>query len=927
MMKKRYSFRKSLILNAVGVCMIVTISFVGVVSVIIGIQNEALSKQIFVNAFGTIQEELASRREKALAVTAQITELQFLSTAVNFITDYKTISDTTTYFTQDTYRRLAESVYNLTQASLVRQAAIYDREGDLVAFSCIRGDQAHYGYAMGFPHPFLIATTITENHRRPDRIWRRVDGIDGIAMRFPKKIPGAASAEFEEIFGIQSITASVPIFFSHFDPISETISEKPAGFVFSVHPLDRSFEKRVSGLTGTRVRVISEKNPKVKNSGLSPQPMNQKDLKHDPRALAIPDQILFSEVSIDNEPFYQGVLTVFEGEETAFAIKALYSKEFTRKNSWQMVRYLLLASLCSMLLIVPVAFFFSNRITAPVEALVKTAKAISAGDLDQRAPAFRNDEIGALGEAFNHMAEKLKHSMENLHWQIEEKKRLSTIIESTTDLVSIARPDGRVSYMNQAGQQMIGVETETIDIDTLHPAWAYQTIMEKGIPAAIEKGAWEGETALIGKDGKSHPVSQVILSHRSPEGDLQYLSTIMRDISARKEAEEELSRLRNFLSNIIDSMPSVLIGVDKDGLVNQWNKEAEKITGKGFKEALGKPLTEVYPQLLNQEKTVRQVILNRKPLKGGRIETRDGGEVRFSDVTIFPLAADGIEGAVIRVDDVTERMKIDEMMIQNEKMMSVGGLAAGMAHEINNPLAGILQNAQVLKNRIWGEIPANADAAAASGTTLEAIRLYMEKRNIREMVEMIGDSGKRAADIVRDMLSFSRKNDEPHSKISLVKIGGLIDKTIEMAEKDYDLKKKYDFRKIKIEKEYDPSLPDLPCEKVKIQQVILNILKNAAQAMSGNGPSGKSPQLILRTSLENQMARIEIEDNGPGMDEKTRKRIFEPFFTTKAEGVGTGLGLSVSYFIIKENHQGNIQVESQEGAGARFIIHLPLERQ
>ena len=120
-------------------------------------------------------------------------------------------------------------------------------------------------------------------------------------------------------------------------------------------------------------------------------------------------------------------------------------------------------------------------------------------------------------------------------------------------------------------------------------------------------------------------------------------------------------------------------------------------------------------------------------------------------------------------------------------------------------------------------------------------------------------------------------------------------------------------------------LPDVPCEKVKIQQVFLNILKNAAQAMSGDEGSSPPPRLILRTALENQMIRIDIEDNGPGMNEKTKKRIFEPFFTTKAEGIGTGLGLSVSYFIINETHKGTIQVESQEGAGARFTIHLPLK--
>ena len=117
----------------------------------------------------------------------------------------------------------------------------------------------------------------------------------------------------------------------------------------------------------------------------------------------------------------------------------------------------------------------------------------------------------------------------------------------------------------------------------------------------------------------------------------------------------------------------------------------------------------------------------------------------------------------------------------------------------------------------------------------------------------------------------------------------------------------------------------MPCEGAKIQQVLLNVFRNGAQAMQEEGV--ENPVFIVRTKFEKerQMVCMEIEDNGPGMDEKTRKRIFEPFYTTKPSGVGTGLGLSVSYFIITENHGGEMSVESTLGSGAKFIIRLPLE--
>jgi signal transduction histidine kinase len=131
---------------------------------------------------------------------------------------------------------------------------------------------------------------------------------------------------------------------------------------------------------------------------------------------------------------------------------------------------------------------------------------------------------------------------------------------------------------------------------------------------------------------------------------------------------------------------------------------------------------------------------------------------------------------------------------------------------------------------------------------------------------------------------------------------------------------------MKIIKEYADDLPLLPCEGAKIQQVLLNILRNGAQAMGE--ANTHSPRFIIRIYSEkaSEMVCIEIEDNGPGMDEETRSKVFDPFFTTKPVGVGTGLGLSVSYFIITESHQGTMDVISEPGKGTTFIIRLPIHR-
>ncbi len=138
------------------------------------------------------------------------------------------------------------------------------------------------------------------------------------------------------------------------------------------------------------------------------------------------------------------------------------------------------------------------------------------------------------------------------------------------------------------------------------------------------------------------------------------------------------------------------------------------------------------------------------------------------------------------------------------------------------------------------------------------------------------------------------------------------------------MNKKYDFRKVKITKEYNPGIPGTLCVKTKIQQVFLNLMKNSTQAMWD--AKIKNPQLILRVFREENLVCIEIEDNGPGMDEATRKRVFEPFYTTKPVGFGTGLGLSVSYFIIVDDHGGKMTVESFPGQGAKFLIGLACGR-
>jgi len=220
--------------------------------------------------------------------------------------------------------------------------------------------------------------------------------------------------------------------------------------------------------------------------------------------------------------------------------------------------------------------------------------------------------------------------------------------------------------------------------------------------------------------------------------------------------------------------------------------------------------------------------------------------------------------------------------------------------------------------RISPELEKNRQVADDLGLDLEAMQTYFEQREVLGFLHGIQDAGKRAARIVSDMLTFSRKSE---AELVPANLHDLLDTALRLADSDYDLKRRYDLKQIDIRREYSPEVGEVKCDPTEIEQVILNLVRNAAQAMTESG-SGRF--ITLRTGRDGDHVRIDVIDNGPGMDEKTRKRVFEPFFTTKEVGVGTGLGLAVSYFIVTEQHKGTMSVHSAPGLGTRFTLRLPL---
>ena len=314
---------------------------------------------------------------------------------------------------------------------------------------------------------------------------------------------------------------------------------------------------------------------------------------------------------------------------------------------------------------------------------------------------------------------------------LKESERIHRImLEASPNPIVFYNETGRVTYLNPAFTRVFGWHLNDLlgkRIDFIPEENQEET------KAAIQKtfdnpeGNHDFITQRKTKSGDILDVSINSARYQSKDGSLASMVVNFTDITKIKKTEHELINTKNFIRSIINSMPSILIGLTAQGVVTQWNAEAERMTGITSDRAEGSLLKEVFPQLSGHISDVKQTIEKQKVRKETRVALTMGAKVILTDITIYPILSGKVQGAVIRVDDISERVRVEEMMVQSEKMLSIGGLAAGMAHEINNPLAGIIQNTQVIRNRLEKDLPANIKAAQECGINLDDLKHYMEK--------------------------------------------------------------------------------------------------------------------------------------------------------------------------------------------------------
>lgn len=533
------------------------------------------------------------------------------------------------------------------------------------------------------------------------------------------------------------------------------------------------------------------------------------------------------------------------------------------------------------------------------------------------------DAAGRVVEVWGVATDITRLAMARLRLAASEE-RLERVLDAVSDGFFDWDLATDTAYLSRGWQNTFGLppgqcrDIADAWIDRLHPEDKARVLthLEKG--CATDE-VIEDEYRIVSTTGHVRWIrdrGRVVA--RDASGKARRLVGTVTDVTERKETEH---RYRALFETARDA-----IAILRNGRFVDCNPWSTALTGYSREELLGRRPEHFSPTMQPDGRSSAEAhdrVLEQAAREPAFFEwaiRHKKGHLVHLEVSLVPTpTTEGVlHLAVAR--DMTERKNLQEVMVRTEKMTSLGSLAAGMAHEINNPLSIILQSAQGTMRRLDPAFAPNAEAAARHGVDLAGVRAYMEERHILRYLEGIREAGERAAAIVHGMLGFSRRGGLAREPAH---VGDLIADSLTLASGEYDPKNRYDFRHIAVTRDIPPDLPPISCVATQIKQVLLNLLRNAAQAQCEAGVD--RPAISLRARRDAGQMVIEVADNGPGIPPQRMGRVFEPFYTTKRPGEGTGLGLAVSYYIVVRHHGGSLEAAPGPEGGTVFTIRLPLD--
>ncbi|MEW6288375.1 MAG: PAS domain S-box protein [Thermodesulfobacteriota bacterium] len=554
--------------------------------------------------------------------------------------------------------------------------------------------------------------------------------------------------------------------------------------------------------------------------------------------------------------------------------------------------------------------FVSRRLSRPMQSLMQATESISQGDFNVTLPApkliFELEKFSRALGVMAHTIEVREIALRN------SEKKFRHLFERAMEGIFVCDQHGAFADINPAMLDILGYSTKE---ELLARNLFAEIFADREAVAVFQNTIRDHfflkgyEVRLLQKDGSPVIASLSCQAVMNDQGHIIKYEGMLRDITTQQQAAEEIARMRNYLNNIIESMPSMLIAIDEDARITQWNSAAIEATGITSGEAIGRKIWEIAPFFNKYTEHFKRITMDQQPIKLHRELMTDHGEKTYN-LTLFPLVANGSKGIAIRLDDITELEMKEKQLRQAQKMESVGTLAGGLAHDFNNVLGGILGNLSLMQFRLD-----NND--------------HMPASELREYLDRMSSAGYRAADLVRQLLTLSSK--QPIKRVP-VDLNLSIKHVRKIGENTFD-------KSVKIEVRQPQTPAYAMADPTQIEQVLLNLCINAVHAMTimregtpWGGTLAMSVEQVTADAafrkyhpeaIQGLYWKISIGDTGVGMDTNTVSKIFDPFFTTKGSAKGTGLGLTMVYNIIKQL-EGFIDVYSEPGLGSTFSVYVPV---
>lgn len=556
------------------------------------------------------------------------------------------------------------------------------------------------------------------------------------------------------------------------------------------------------------------------------------------------------------------------------------------------------------------AVYAAGDIVKPINELYRGVELIGQGKLDHRLYVKTDDEIEKLADEFNKMAEELKKTYTTLEERNKEletsEERYKDLVENSPEMIHSANAERYFVGVNKTELNTLGYSIEEMRNKRLEDIVPdeYRERVRKHVERVIKEGKSRMEIQFINSDGKKIDVeiSATALYHPIT-GQFVKTRAFVRDITDRKRLErhlreyheileqrvsdrtKELSETKDYLENLLEGANDVIFTLNPSGIITYVNKKVEE-WGYKKEDLVGSQFLGVLSKKHKGERLRRTLAEGIRQTYEVEIVDRSGN-MKYAVLSISPLRTgdENMAGVLVIANDITERNRLEQRVAQAEKMSAIGQLAAGIAHEINNPIGGIMNCLYNIRNK----------------------RLPKDREDV--YLKSMEDGIQRVQRTVEQLLDFSQQH-EP--RLLAADINILVEDVLSLM--SYAVTK----TGIHLRKELDSNLPKVMLDQHKIGQVVMNMLLNALQAVKEEG------EIHVKTYSDNGWCCIAVSDNGGGIPPHIMPRIFDPFFTTKDVGKGTGLGLAVSLGIV-EKHSGKIDVKSEEGMGATFTIKLPIK--